>query len=208
VVDPEHDWDTFATAWADVPALGQPANAPAGGQAAEPDSTTQSVGVPTLLPDDDFITFRAACRDLLSPTQFAAVDAALARDAAAATRALVPHARASTLTVEELSAWMLQEYDRCATIAEVQVLTRAAQVALFHAGWLLSIDLPRFLATAEAAPRRAQRSQAQWDELRIYRQPHRPLACALAGAGLSIVEMLNLTVADASTSPEATVRVT
>ena len=75
-------------------------------------------------------------------------------------------------------------------------MTRAWQTALFQAGWFLQADLPRLVSTAQATPRRAQRTPRLWQRLRVYRQPHRAAACVLAGLGLDLAEIAALRIAD------------
>lgn len=189
----EIGWSEFLDAWGDLPGLlAGPAGDPA------PDASPQlSLGsgheLPPLLPDDDFPTFRAACRDLLPAADFAAVDELLASEQQLATSWL---AGASDVTAETLAAQLLERYDRCASTGELVTATRAWQVAMFQAGWFLQVDLPRLVSTAEATPRRAQRNPALWQRLAVYRQPHRSAACVLAAAGLDLAGMTSLTIAD------------
>jgi hypothetical protein len=150
---------------------------------------------PAWLPADDFPTFRAASRGRLSPIAWTWVDERYGV-AARETAGWLAERTDGPLS-EDLVVQRLQEvYEGCATIGELLVATRAAQAVLFRAGWLLQIDLARFMGMAPSRPRRAQRTPALWRRARIYRQPHRGATAALAGAGLSLEEMGALRVSD------------
>lgn len=167
----EQHWDDLPADWmADV--------------SLELSSSLADDGVLTCLPDDDFTTFRASCRRLLTAEQFAWLDQRLLSHYAAA-KAELAHP-----SEQALAEWMLARYDSCATLADVQIMVRATQTALFHSGWLLTVDLHRLISAAEDAPRRAQRTPALWRRLAVYRQPHRSMACVCAAAGMSIEEMV------------------
>jgi hypothetical protein len=174
----ELDWAAFLTAWQAVPGLlaGPAADAaPAGEQL----SLLLDTPVPPLLPDDDFPTFRAACRQALTPPEFTAVDALLTAEQRRATSWLTSVGAAGP-TPPALAQALLTRYDRCASTGEL----------------LLQVDLARLLSTADATPRRAQRTPALWQRLEVYRQPHRSAGCALAAAGLDLTGILALRVGD------------
>ena len=185
--------DTLLDAWPELPDVRDPAAAsPRGGEQLELPHTSD---VPPLLPDDDFPTFRAACRDALTPAQFGAVDALLTVELSLAERWL-RGVGTERPTPDDLSEQLLSRFAGCATTGELLATTRAWQVALFRGGWFLQVDLPRLLSVAAATPRPAQRSPQLWQRLAVYRQPHRSAACALAALGLDLRDIGALTVAD------------
>jgi len=193
----ELDWDVFRSHWeSQVPALlggysAQPVDDEA---AATPAAGAQKDDLPGLLPDDDFPTFRPACRAVLTGAQFAILDARLGAEV----RHMLSWAGglAQPVTPEVLAEELRDRYDRCATVADLLITARAAQVALFSLGWFVQIDLVRFAGTAAHAPRRAGRTAALWRTLRMYRQPDRGSVCALAGAGLDLGAIAVLRCAD------------
>jgi hypothetical protein len=188
----ELTWAQFTDAFADVPdLLPDPAPDPAHEQLTLP----QSEDVPALLPDDDFPSFRAACRDALTPGAFQAVEQLLTVEQTAAARWLDTQPSQAP-TPQALADALLARYDQCATTGQLLVTTRSWQVALFVAGWFLQVDLPRLVSTADATPRTAQRTPQLWQLLAVYRQPHRSAACALAALGLDLTAILALTVSD------------
>lgn len=167
-------------------------------------------GWPTMLPDDDFTTFRASCRDLLTDPEFATVDQAFLAGLDDATATLVPvlrtiparaiPARSNRSSDHEaqfekmIAAWFARRWEEAESLQHFQVALRAAQVAAFNAGYLIQVDLDKFIGLAETTPRRAQRNPATWARLHAYPQPHRAAACALAAAGLTTDPMSRLQV--------------
>ena len=163
---------------------------------------------PTALPDDDFTTFRAACRDRLSKHEFAVVDDAFLTVIDDATAILIPvlrtmppraipaRSRRGTRGEDEferaVAGWFARRWEDTESLQHYQVTVRAAQVAAFNAGYLIQIDLDRLIGMAETTPRRAQRNPATWARLRAYPQPHRAAACALAAAGMATDPMSRL----------------
>lgn len=97
LTDP-HD---FLRAWADRPRLitqpGEAAPAPVPSS----DAPDPADGWPLRLPDDDFTTFRATYRDLLTPTQFATLDQHFVTTAGAARSWFAANLTRVTLTDEK-----------------------------------------------------------------------------------------------------------
>lgn len=183
-------------------------DAPAGDTAPtqpDPDAVSQTaVRWPPRLPDDDFTTFRAACRDRLAGEEFAAVDAFL-RDAH---QDAIDHLVPLLSTTSEagtpgaagglehtVAKWFGQRWATTDSLAHFIVTVRASQVAAFGAGYFVQVDLDQLIGTASTTPRRAQRNPDTWRLLQAYPQPYRAAACALAAAGMGTNEMAELPVA-------------
>ncbi len=105
-------------------------------------TTPLDAGLPEL-PGDDFTTFRAACRDLLSADDFERVDELLADHRADTHRWLTGRLAGEELTEDELAEHLRARMRTCRNQREMLVLLRAAQISLFHAGWLVKVSLPR-----------------------------------------------------------------
>lgn len=152
------------------------------------------------VPRVDFPTFRAACRDLLSPPDFARVDARyIAAFARAAERLADP-------TPDAVGTYLRTELGACASADEVLVVLRATQAALFRAGWLLQVALSSFLAIVEREPRVGTRTPAEWARLRPYTDPLLGAITALRAGGVEITDLPVVRVGDVSTDG-STVRV-
>ena len=172
------EWDDFVACFPPLP----PATTDAG-----PEAPTAYPQVPV----EEFTTFRAACRDLLSPANFARVDA----DYCAA------HVAASGLTadediVERTADLLADRWGSCVSDDEAQVVLRATQAALFCNGWYLGVALPEFLTAVELRPRTATRPMTDWLKLRAYLDPAIGAATALSAAGMELPELVTLTLAD------------
>lgn len=83
----------------------------------------------------------------------------------------------------------------CACAEEMLVVVRATQAAAYRGGLLVSVELPRLVATAERAADAAVHSPTTWRRLRAYRQPYRGAACALAACDMALETMLGLALA-------------
>ncbi len=168
-------------------------------------------GWPARLPDDDFTTFRAACRDRLTTAQFTLVNARFRAAHHDATVGLVPLLSKPTENQAEdedesdppvarfeksVAGWLAEHWETAACVAEFQVIVRAAQVAAFGAGYLLQVNLDQLIGTATTTPRRAQRSPETWALLRAYPQPYRAATCALTAAGMGLASITDLSVQD------------
>jgi hypothetical protein len=140
------------------------------------------------VPRADFPTFRAACRDLLSPPDFALVDARYVAAFAQAQERLVQP------TPDSVGAYLRTELGACASADELLVVLRAIQAALFRAGWLLQVALGSFLALMEREPRLATRGDAAWARLRPYTDPLPGALTALRASGLDVADLPRVTV--------------
>lgn len=140
------------------------------------------------LPRTDFALFRAACRDLLQPDEFAQVDVVWVARLRAARQRLSQ----GDEPLEVLRAAVEASSDEGGLMAAV----RAVQTAAFQTGTHLKVDLAALLAHDDHVPAANAEAAATWVRLRAYRQPHRQVACALAVAGLAIDEQLQATVGD------------
>lgn len=153
---------------------------------------------PRRVPDDDFTTFRAACRDRLVPEAFAAVDAYLHAEHADASAQLLStladQEESATGREEAIATWLANRWQVTSSLQHFIVTIRAAQIAAFSAGYFMQVDLDQVIGVGGTLPRRAQRSAATWDLLRAYPEPHRSTTCALAAAGIGINPMATLPI--------------
>jgi hypothetical protein len=185
-------WRDFAAQFPDVALFTSAATADDAGTGAPVAGPEH--GFPTTLPAEDFPTFRAACRRVLAPAQFAQVDALLAAKTARLARHLDEHPDATTPPA--IADYLHQCYRNLPTETELLTATRAAQIVLFTRGWFLQVDTAGLLATAADTPRPGARTPHHWRRLGVYRQPHRGSICALAAADLDLTQMAGLTIAD------------
>ncbi|MFC8502469.1 hypothetical protein ACFUC1_08920 [Pedococcus sp. NPDC057267] len=188
LTDP-HD---FLRAWADRPSLiaepGRPLPAPTPAPVTPPEDLSDPW--PHRLPDDDFTTFRATCRDLLEPTQFTALDEHFMATAVTARAWFAEHLTRVTLTDEQnVAARLHQVWQDSPTIPHFLTALKAHQVAAFSLGWFLKVDRDQLLGTVAVSPRRAARTPALWARLGGYASPHRGAVCALVGAGLDVADL-------------------
>lgn len=181
------EWDDFV---ARFPPLPPPSTDP------EPEAAAAYPQVPV----EEFTTFRAACRDLLSPPDFERVDADY-RAAYAAASAIIT----AEVVVERTADLLADRWGTCASDAEPQVVLRATQAALFCAGWYLGVALPEFLTAIELRPRTATRPLADWRRLRAYIDPVIGAATALSAAGMELPELVSLMLVDVESDGAAAV---
>lgn len=159
---------------------------------------------PAHLPDDDFTTFRAACRDLLEPAAFHTVDEHYRAAHAEVVDTLVPLlletrvGKAQAVDRESLegtvAGWLAHRWEECESWQHFLVTVRAAQAAAFSSGWFLPVDLDQLLGAAHTTPRRAQRNTDTWRRLHALVEPHRGAVCALAAAGMGVDSIADLAV--------------
>lgn len=99
------------------------------------------------LPNDDFLTFRASCRDLLTPKHFEVVDRRY-QEAFTATAGLTSWWSPSADLPSEEEVWshLRALTASCQGPADTLVRLRAAQAAFFAAGMLVNL-IPRFPAS-------------------------------------------------------------
>lgn len=202
--------EEFIAAWADTSALrvlpldcGQgelvaslvapPATSVDGRTAAAVEMPGQA-GWPIRVPDDDFTTFRAACRAVLSEAQFTLVDDAFQANVTTVADALAALAGAGPVDEASVAALLAHAWQDAESMAHFITYVRAAQVAFFLAHYYLQVDLDQLIGTAATMPRRAARTSATWARLLAYPEPHRGAVCALAAAGMPVGEIRRLTV--------------
>lgn len=179
--------EEFTAAWTNLPDSGTE------GSAALKAALTPA-SWPQRLPDDDFTTFRAACRDLLTPAQFGVVDAYFRRQVVVNRAAIAGMVERGELDEERIAAWLADHWESATSMAQYLTFIRAAQVAIFLAGHYLQVDLDQLISTASVMPRRALRTSETWARLHAYPEPHRAAVCALAGAGVSVAAIAQVTV--------------
>lgn len=105
-------------------------------------TVTHDADLPQL-PGEDFTTFLAACRDLLSADDFERVDVLLADHRADTHHWLTGRRAGDELTEDEVAEHLRARMRTCRNQREMLVLLRAAQITLFYAGWLVKVSLPR-----------------------------------------------------------------
>jgi hypothetical protein len=161
----------------------------------EPAPATTEAAFPDV-PFDGPMTFLAACRDRLDPTDHAVVADRFHQVAeAAATWA----GNAGDLDEPAVLGWLRDRIDGCRRVPEMLTVVRATQVAMFTlapTGYHLQVDLPRLLATADHAPEAVAADPSTWRALAAYRDPARGAACALAAAGAGIDDLATMGLDD------------
>lgn len=139
---------------------------------------------PQYLPRVDFYGFRARCREVLTPDEFAQVD-----DLYCSIFRTVRGAPFSTPT--NAAAGLAGLLAHHATPGEAVVIARAAQAAMFTHGLLLKVWLPTLLNGVSDADHR-RLTPAEVRSLRAYRTTWRSSAIVLADADLSADEISGL----------------
>lgn len=146
---------------------------------------------PQFLPRADFYEFRAACRDVLTPAQFAHVDTLYCDTFRTVTKA-------QPSTDQAASDLLFDAVANHTSTGEVLTIARATQAALFTQGHLLKIWVPRLLnGVADGDHRRL--TPAEIRALRAYRTPWRSAAFVLHDADLSLDQISALTVGQVTT---------
>jgi hypothetical protein len=185
-VDDTITGEQFTAAWDDLPEPPEPVL----------DGVLEPTPWPENVPDDDFTTFRAACRDLLTPAQFTVLDAYFRREVVITRRVVAAMAERGDVTEEHVATWLQDHWETAPSLAQYLTFIRAAQVAFFLTGYYLQVDLDQLIGTAATMPRRALRTPKTWARLHAYPEPHRAAVCALAAAGVPVETIRQLTVAD------------
>jgi hypothetical protein len=150
------------------------------------------------VPDDNYPTFRAEARRWLSPGAFEVVDARYRSSFATASKAIDDLVEAQQMGEDGLLGHVRSELWACRSVAEMKTALRAIQAAAHRAGWLVSVDLPRLLVTAETVAQGAVHSPSTWRRLRAYREPYRGAACAFAALEVSTETMRTVALQDIS----------
>lgn len=153
-----------------------------------PTSDTNDNAFPQYLPRVDFYGFRARCRDVLTPDDFAMVDDLYCRTFRTV-RETPFHTSASA--AEGLAALLAPH----STPGEAVAIARAAQAAMFAHGLLLKVWLPTLLnGVCDGDHRRLTAAEVR--SLRAYRTAWRSSAIVLADADLTADEISDLTLAE------------
>lgn len=161
----EFEFEEFVARWEE---RGDPSS-DQGSEQALVDET--DAGFPAV-PEADFPTFRAACSELLAPSDFAVVDRAYIRAFNAATAWRDGEA-------ETMLRSLARHLDESRSGDEAIVGLRAAQAALLRRGWFLRVDPAKVeLVKAEAQTRNID--HAALAKLRRYVHPARAGAAVLA----------------------------
>jgi hypothetical protein len=132
---------------------------------------------PMLLPRVDFYAFRARCRDVLTPSQFALVDRLYVR--------VFKEVQGDPYgDPVEASARMTDALADTDNVGKALTTIRAAQAAMFTHGLLFKVNLGYFLTGIQDSEHR-RLTPAEVRALRAYRTPWRSCVVALRDANLS-----------------------
>ena len=157
----------------------------------KPRRTIHAAPVFPRVVDAPWVTFRATCREQLTPDDFAVVDS---RFVAAVGAGLAAFSQ-QHLTEDDVLEHLQRRCDSTATYDEMIVETRACQVAAFRGGWLIQIDINQFSAVARTVPTRRQLDNPEWwARLAVYPEPWRAAACATAATGTGCTTLATLRV--------------
>ena len=151
------------------------------------------------VPRDEFTSFRASCRALLSRSDFERVDV-LFRETVAQARTRL----GATPTPESVLALAREQCGQTSEFEEVLTRLRALQVATFHAGLLLRVDLSAAAAGwATNGPPVSDEEAAR--RLRWFAEPRRGAVSALASTGVvSPGDLARVTVGEAQAALDDT----
>lgn len=139
---------------------------------------TGSVATPTFprVPHDEFVLFRAACRDLLGPKDFKRLDSVFQATAAEVGQWLHSH---EAITEKEVGRLVRDLVAPCRGLDEAISRLRGAQVAFFWHRYLLKLDVDRIVA-AYAIEEKSELNKTTAAGLRSYAATRYPAAAALA----------------------------
>jgi hypothetical protein len=151
---------------------------------------------PVLLPRVDFYKFRARCRDLLTPTEFAAVDARYVH----VFRQVQANPFAS---VTEASTRLTEAIEGSDHPGYALTTIRAAQAAMFTYGLLLKVNLDYFLNGVRDREHR-RLTPTEVHALRAYRTPWRSAAVLLRDADLTRDQITSLTLGNVTVDGDLT----
>ena len=152
--------------------------------------TTPSAADFPRVPLDDWPTFRSEARRQLRPDDFNAVDERYRNAFDTAQTWFGQVGEADEDSVLALIRPLLHD---CSCADEMYVALRAIQAVAFRAGWLVQVDLPRLIVTAERAAGAAVHSPHTWERLLAYREPYRGAACVFAACELALATMITIT---------------
>jgi len=143
-----------------------------------PDPTPPSF---PAVPRVDGVVFRSTARRQLEPADFAVVDAFLS---ATVQQMRSEIAAMDPISAESLASMWRDHLERCSTVDEVVVITRAFQIVTTLGRWLVSVDTPALVAGALHHPRAAHRDGDWWARLDTYRDPAIPAMAAFISESL------------------------
>jgi hypothetical protein len=145
------------------------------------------------VPHDEFVLFRAACRDLLTPADFKTVDRALQVAASEVADWLQSQ---DAIREEEVGRLVRDLVAPCRGLDEAITRLRGAQVAFFWRRYLLKLDVDRIVA-AYAIEEKSELNSTTAVHLRSYAATRYPAAAALALAtDWSPLEVSSIAIAD------------
>jgi len=191
ILDGLADWGAAATSWDAIASLVPQPDPIQQDKKDEPEQDWTAASL--TLPREDWPVFRSECRRLLSPRTFTEIDSVYQK----AFRATRNWLRANDPTEESVAALLstvLAQSDLDRTVTAL----RGCQAAHMAAGWLLRVDLDKAVAALSQRP--VSMTDAQWRSLRAYLDPNRAAIVVLHEHGLTITQMLGLTLAD--TAPD------
>lgn len=143
------------------------------------------------VPTSEFHYFRAHCRALLPPSEFATVDERYLR-AAAETRVWLGSA-SQPLHAEAVARTLRSVLLDCGSPEEMLTVIRATAAVLLLADILVTCDAAGFIASVAGQGWYLVRRHPDWRALGGYRQPYRAAVCALVAAGLSLEQVAGVT---------------
>lgn len=149
-------------------------------RSATPKSSVGAGSIPSAsfprVPHDEFVLFRAACRDLLTSKDFKIVDRVFQAAAAEVTDWLQTQDAIREEAVVRLTRDLVAP---CRGLDEAITRLRGAQVALFWHRYLLKLDVDRIVA-AYAIEEKSELNNTTVRQLRSYAATRYPAAAALA----------------------------
>ena len=179
---PQHDFDTH---WQEHLAQTRSQHAA--------ERTDDQANWPAHVPSSDFPVFLADVHRHLPAHEAAHIDRAFRT---AVSGAVDEFRAAEDLTADQITGLLRAHVSECASLAEATIVARAFQVAAFHTGWFVQIDLETFLASSEHDITATVRNPATWTRLRAYKHPYQGAVCALVAAGVDLSCQRTLTVGD------------
>lgn len=172
-------WPTVeATEEALAVALAAPRRVP------EPPEVEEARRVIPVVPDSEFLFFRADCRDLLEPGQFAEVDQRYLKAAEDARTWF--YGADGPVHAEDVARMLRAVLPECSGPDEMLTVIRASAAVLLLAGVLVTCDAAGLRATVVDQDWYLARRHPDWSALGGYRQPYRAAVCATTAAGFSL----------------------
>lgn len=163
----------------------------------EPEQTVWDPAAGSVLPDVEFLTFRATAQDLLPTAAFRTIDD-LFRDVLDRTLLWLTEVGPDHVTEDATRTALTELLAEQTTFDDINVAVKAAQAAFFHHGWYLTVDQRELRAGLLRFPTHHV-STATWRSIRAYRDTARAATVACYLSGLSPDQIRTLTVADLAT---------